>query len=352
MRPNFPTAIDDFNLPKSLALYPRRLISILHLADGSIFILHRHLRRSVTLLSGHLIEGIRPWMSSNQLLSKRLWIPLGSARHQFLIFRLFSLAGIMPMGGYVVLHLATNASVLGGPATFQSQVDRIHSLGILLPFVEWTFIFLPILFHAAMGFYIIAGGLPNVGSYPYSGNVRYTLQRATGMLAIAFILFHLWQLHHYGKALGGGDFDAEHATSSTALALSPVYWKIVYVIGTLSVVYHLSNGIWTFGITWGLWTSDGASDGPVTSVRPSAFCWPPSAWARCTACRPLMCRRPKPSNPACKKRTKRSMAKSFNRAILLPPSLNHPKRIDGVNQPWQSSVYWWSEAVWPAWLQR
>jgi len=179
-------------------------------------------------------------------------------RHQFLIFRLFSLAGLMPVGAYVVIHLMTNASVLGGPATFQAQVDRIHSLGMLLPFVEWTFIFLPILFHAAVGFYIISGGLPNVGSYPYSGNVRYTLQRATGMLAIAFILFHLWQLHYLGKALGGGAFNAEHASSSTAVALNPVLMKIIYIIGTLSVVYHLSNGLWTFGITWGIWTSEGA----------------------------------------------------------------------------------------------
>jgi succinate dehydrogenase / fumarate reductase cytochrome b subunit len=65
-------------------------------------------------------------------------------------------------------------------------------------------------------------------------------------------------LHHYGKAFGGGAFDPEHAASSTAIALSPIYWKIFYVIGTLSVVFHFSNGLWTFGITWGIWTSDGA----------------------------------------------------------------------------------------------
>ncbi len=34
--------------------------------------------------------------------------------------------------------------------------------------------------------------------------------------------------------------------------------KIIYTVGTLCAVYHLANGIWTFGITWGLWTSDGA----------------------------------------------------------------------------------------------
>ena len=30
---------------------------------------------------------------------------------------------------------------------------------------------------------------------------------------------------------------------------------MVYVVGTLSCVYHLANGLWTMGITWGVWTS-------------------------------------------------------------------------------------------------
>src|SRR5262245_47277872 len=102
----------------------------------------------------------------------------------------------MPVGAYLAVHLATNASVLGGPQTFQEQVDRIHSLGPLLPFVEWTFIFIPILFHGFVGFWIASGAMPNVGHYQYGSNIRYTLQRATGMLVAAFILFHVWQLHH------------------------------------------------------------------------------------------------------------------------------------------------------------
>jgi len=29
----------------------------------------------------------------------------------------------------------------------------------------------------------------------------------------------------------------------------------VYAVGVLASVYHLANGIWTMGITWGVWTS-------------------------------------------------------------------------------------------------
>jgi succinate dehydrogenase / fumarate reductase cytochrome b subunit len=134
----------------------------------------------------------------------------------------------------------------------------IHSLGPLLVPIEWAFIFLPMLFHAAVGFMIIATGLPNVGSYAYMGNVRYTLQRATGMIAFAFILWHIIQLHWLGAPLGGGQFDPHHATSSAAVALRPVAVSILYAVGILSTVFHFANGLWTLGITWGLWTSPAA----------------------------------------------------------------------------------------------
>jgi succinate dehydrogenase / fumarate reductase cytochrome b subunit len=182
-------------------------------------------------------------------------------RHQFLIYRLFSLAGIVPIGGYLIFHLCANALVLISPASYQGAVDGIHSLGFLVPVLEWTFIFGPMLFHAAVGWMIISGMVSNVGSYPYTSNVRYTLQRVTGMIAFFFILWHLWHMHHYGKPFGGGWFDAHHASSSASAALQSTAIRIGYVVGVLSAVYHLANGIWTFGITWGIWTSERAMRG-------------------------------------------------------------------------------------------
>jgi succinate dehydrogenase / fumarate reductase, cytochrome b subunit len=179
-------------------------------------------------------------------------------RHQFLIYRLFSLAGLIPIGAYLVVHLLTNATVLNGPATYQAQVDRIHSLGIILPVVEWVFIFIPILFHATIGFFIISGMMPNAAAYPYGGNIRYTLQRATGMIAFAFILWHVLQMHKMGAALGGGKFNAEAATSSVATTLAAFSVRLLYGVGVLACVYHLANGLWTQGITWGIWTTPAA----------------------------------------------------------------------------------------------
>lgn len=197
------------------------------------------------------------------------------ARHEFLVRRLHSLSGLIPVGAYMVVHLLTNASVLNSAATFQGAVYQIHSLGKLLPLVEWTFIFIPILFHAIIGVVIIRGGMPNTGSYAYTSNIRYTLQRATGMVAFLFILWHVFHMHgwfHFqawlavAEPLGGARFSPYNAASSLGAAMSGFVAPILYAIGLLSCVFHLANGLWTMGITWGVWVS------PAAQKRANAVC--------------------------------------------------------------------------------
>ena len=191
-------------------------------------------------------------------------------RHQFLIIRLFSLTGLLPVGGYLCLHLLTNATILDSPQMFQEKVDQIHSLRSLLPVVEWVFIFLPILFHAGVGWLIVAGAVPNTNAYPYASNIRYTLQRGTGIVAFFFILLHLMHMHHYGSVfawLGGGQFQPHEASSSAGQAIqAALLVQIVYAVGVVACVYHLANGIWTFGIRWGIWIS------PAAQRRASVAC--------------------------------------------------------------------------------
>jgi succinate dehydrogenase / fumarate reductase cytochrome b subunit len=185
-------------------------------------------------------------------------------RHEFLIRRLHSLSGLIPVGAYMVVHLTVNASVLNGPESFQENVYSIHALGKILPLVEWLFIFLPLLFHAAVGVWIIRTGVPNTTHYTYGANIRYTLQRATGMIAALFILYHVFQMHgwfHFdawlaaAEPLGGHQFRPYNAGSSAGAALQNPIIIAVYFVGITACVFHLANGIWTMGITWGVWTS-------------------------------------------------------------------------------------------------
>ncbi len=204
------------------------------------------------------------------------------ARHEFVIRRLHSLSGLIPIGAFMTVHLLTNASIWGSAALFQRNVYRIHSLGPLLPLVEWVFIFLPLIFHAVVGVVIVRGGLPNSNHYAYSSNIRYTLQRATGMIAFVFIFWHVFHMHgwlhakawvDFAEPLNGANFDPYNAASTTAVAIqgmedgnsaasrvqiANVLIPCLYAVGILACVYHLANGIWTMGITWGIWVSPAA----------------------------------------------------------------------------------------------
>ncbi|MGY8770066.1 MAG: succinate dehydrogenase cytochrome b558 subunit [Pirellulales bacterium] len=192
------------------------------------------------------------------------------ARNEFLLRRLHSLSGLIPVGAYMCVHLAVNSSVSFAPQTFQRLVFHIHSIGDPLPMIEWAFIFLPILFHAVYGLLIMKDSSQNVGDYSTSSNWRYTLQRASGMIAFLFIGFHVLHMHglihadfflDFVKSFGGAQFSPYNATSSAASAMQ-MSWvvPVLYAIGMTACVFHLANGIFTMGITWGLWLTPKAQN--------------------------------------------------------------------------------------------
>ena len=93
--------------------------------------------------------------------------PLGG-KYYFLVRRLHSLTGLVPLGVFLFIHLSTNATILlpsevpGGE--FQNSVNRIHALGPLLVPVEIIGIFIPLAFHTLLGFQIIFTGAPNAST--------------------------------------------------------------------------------------------------------------------------------------------------------------------------------------------
>ena len=197
-------------------------------------------------------------------------------KHDFLIRRLHSLSGLVPVGAYMCVHLLTNASLSGGPDVFQNAVFAIHSIPFL-PVVEWVFIFLPILFHAIVGVWIAMSGHSNTRNYTYTSNKRYSAQRITGYIAFLFIFTHVLHLHgwfHWDwwlglvEPIGMAQFRPYNAASSLAKAMGSlsIVWPLFYLVGVLACCYHLANGIWTAGITWGVWIS------PKAQKRASIAC--------------------------------------------------------------------------------
>ena len=186
--------------------------------------------------------------------------------HDFLLRRLHSLTGVVPIGGFLVMHLATNSLVALSSRHadhYQNAVDRIHALEPFLVPVEIVFIFLPIAFHGILGLFIWSESKPNIRHYPYWCNYRYTLQRITGVIVLAFILVHLWHMHWLGSYLPGGAlFDPRAATPTAAYAMqSRAVWTVpVYAVGIAAACYHFATGLWTFMITWGITVGERAQD--------------------------------------------------------------------------------------------
>lgn len=198
-------------------------------------------------------------------------------KNDFLLRRLHSLSGIVPIGLFVIGHLFTNSQMVWADKgeTFQHEVDFIHSIpGLLI--IEWT-LWLSIAFHAIVGVWITMTGRSNTSKYMYNGNIRYTLQRVTGIVALVFIFLHIatlrwrwpifdWFTPFYGRYsadtsvvanVGHDQTGTPMSMPLTAYALQ-ISWLVVvlYFVGVVSAVFHWCNGLWTAAISWGLTVSE------------------------------------------------------------------------------------------------
>jgi len=117
--------------------------------------------------------------------------------YSFLLRRLHSLSGIIPIGFFLIEHFVSNAFATKGPGAYTKQVELLTGF----PFVvglELFGIWIPIAFHALYGFYIWYRGDSNTAAYPWSGNWMYTLQRWTGGIAFIYIVWHTYTMRFTG----------------------------------------------------------------------------------------------------------------------------------------------------------
>ena len=211
-------------------------------------------------------------------------------RHHYLLRRLHSLTGIVPIGLFLIAHLTTNSAIVWGAVnkravdglrasdgvvqvgeagetlarqvgTFQHEVGYIYELPFLV-LIEWT-IWLSIGFHAVLGITYARTGRGNTGRYKYQSNLRYSLQRWTGYVGLFFIIYHIGTLRWGWTFLQPNSEPWSHTHASSTLAaalrghqgawsLGGVFVALLYFAGITSLVYHFANGLWTAAITWGL----------------------------------------------------------------------------------------------------
>ena len=199
-------------------------------------------------------------------------------RHSFLIRRLHSLSGIVPIGVFLIAHLTTNSSMAwgkfalrgeqptlgigeGGAYYFQKEVSWINNEVPHLALIE-VVLWASIAFHSIFGVMYALQGKNNVSRYSYQGNWRYTLQRVSGYIGIFFIFYHIATLRWGWSFLvpGGTLWSHNFSVSTLTMALrggesftaAGVAVSLFYFVGITMLVYHFANGLWTAAITWGL----------------------------------------------------------------------------------------------------
>ncbi|HVJ07547.1 MAG TPA: succinate dehydrogenase cytochrome b558 subunit [Acidisarcina sp.] len=174
--------------------------------------------------------------------------------NSFLLRRLHSLSGIVPIGAFLVEHFISNFEALKGPAAYAQQVRFLNGL----PFVrvlEWVFIFLPLLYHALYGLFIWIRGKSNVVYYPWAGNWMYMMQRWTGIIAFVYIAQHVWRQRFSGVSLPENPGAAFHKVQ---MELSNPWMLAFYGIAIVAICWHFAYGVWLFCAKWGITPGDKA----------------------------------------------------------------------------------------------
>jgi len=185
-------------------------------------------------------------------------------KHHFLLRKLHSLSGIVPVGAFLVEHMLTNSLTFVGPERFNKAVLALHDLPWLIA-LEIFGIFIPLAFHALYGIKIAMSADYNTATYPYLDNRRYTLQRVTGYIAFVFLIIHLAKFRFAHLIGWGPEFMSPALPDKFALTQNGIlHWSVwgihipaaatigLYLIGLWAACYHFANGIWSFCISWGI----------------------------------------------------------------------------------------------------
>jgi succinate dehydrogenase / fumarate reductase cytochrome b subunit len=178
-------------------------------------------------------------------------------RTRFVLSRISSLSGVLPLGLFVLVHLGSQARAVGG------ALGRAHPppASATWLWVETLCVLVPLTLHALIEMFYLRVRDSNVRRYPFSRNWAWLLQRASGAVALAFVIWHFVALRLPTLRAGSehDSFVSLSASLSSTGAGGVPFVALGYLVGLAAVVYHLANGIHGFCFTWGLVTTRDAS---------------------------------------------------------------------------------------------
>jgi len=145
--------------------------------------------------------------------------------------------------GFLAGHLAGNLTIFGGKDAFNSYAEHLHALGPVLTLVEWGLLIFAVV-HVCTGLILFYQNL-SARTSRYAVNKRAggrtigsITMPYTGILLLAFIIFHLINFHFVDKT---------HTTIYQIVAqafASPLY-VVIYMLAMIVAALHVSHGLWS-----------------------------------------------------------------------------------------------------------
>lgn len=182
-------------------------------------------------------------------------------RENYVLHKLHSLSGIVPVGYYLVQHLALNTFSLAGADAFNSI---IHFFEGMPAHIKWAMkigvVWIPLIFHAVYGLVITHRADDKTWSNPayrYKENRYFVMQRVTGILAAAFLVYHM-ATTSIAAAIHGAERTIyfENWAAKLAEPNGTYLILVVYMLGVAVCSYHFGYGVWNFCIRWGITISE------------------------------------------------------------------------------------------------
>ena len=164
---------------------------------------------------------------------------------EFALRKLQSLSGFLPLCVFLMFHLVANAVIMISPGYYYKFINTMATIPGLIV-IELVIIFLPLILHGCMGLYIVFTGRNNPKRYPYFRNWAFLLQRISGVVIFAFLIYHVLTIKY------GSDHSAATMILSLNAQFNTTWSAIFYVIALICVSFHVCNGLWGFAINWGI----------------------------------------------------------------------------------------------------
>lgn len=197
-------------------------------------------------------------------------------KENYLLHKLHSLTGIIPVGFYLVQHLTLNTFTLAGPDAYNSVIKFFeHMPPHVLAVLKYGVIWLPLIFHAVYGLFISArADWSTTKTFSqYREQKYFNWQRWSGMFAFLFLCYHMASTSVAGSIKGAENtiyYDKWAGHLQYGFFGIPYLMLLVYILGVVASAYHFSYGLWNFAIRWGI-TVNEKSQQTLAKVSKVAF---------------------------------------------------------------------------------